>query len=50
MKIIRLNDNHIKIIVEENQKIFEDALSWRDKGTLIEVICELKGYALENEK
>ncbi len=49
MKVIRINENHIQIYPEEQMNIFVDALGWSSKKKLNSIVCELKGYGVDDE-
>ena len=50
MKVKRIDNNHIKIVFDndEENKPFREALGWNEKYGLLEIICELKGYYVED--
>ena len=48
MIFVRQNDI-LRIFPEsdEDQKQLEDSIGWKEKGTLMEIVCKLKGYGTE---
>ena len=51
MIFIRQKDDIFRILPEtdEEQKQLETALGWKNPNTLMEIICKLKGYGIEEE-
>lgn len=51
MKFVRQGNDIYRIFPEsdEEQSQLEESLGWTDKGTLMEIICQLKGYGVKSE-
>ena len=51
MKFVRQGKDVYRIFPEsdEEQKQLEESLGWKEKGTLMEIICQLKGYGTKGK-